>query len=672
MELTLDWEYTRCSTGPASECRPGGAGDATGKTADSMALETTAEAAAEPADVKSAPALWLSKEDPGKDEQDELVQRWPPRGPGGTMIRVRVDPKGAIEPLWAPVEEKADSGGLTKPGTGPAVHEQHVYPVIRGNNTLVTYTNAITVAFFVERGEYEYRNRLSYLAYEASLGDPDVRNPRLGGWDDWAQFQLGRTTLMRRFHGPFDLYEDFDGAQGGAVTGEEQWYWDNGVMIDPTWLVNPANEDWMLDRLRLDEIVITEDRALRLDAAGRHANAYIGDWPDPNDRTIDLVWGWETVPNDECASDADCKPQHQCTDTYCVKRECTTDADCPDRFQCVRELEPGVGRCVWSYDEHHWWEWEQTLFHEVGHARGLGHPGDANPQIWPSGHDYAPCNDTGTCVCHDSTAANPHLGVYTPYFMVTDEAGAPLIEDGTCGADRTRFVAPSVLDANYDGCSNWSLTYLSPFAARHDGAMHWLQGAGYHDGHSNYEAAVWNRYAYVKNARGCNMNGMCYSTWPTGAYREDVPEHRVLRILDADGQPWPGATVKVYMPARLAHQPDVAGACFPVEEPADLDNRIVYDDTVDEAGVTDEAGELEITSLEGEAQGHKGIFLQVVLPGPEGQPIEDYFWLDRTTWNFAFWAGQEEVAVLELQVEAKPAPPLSVKPGALSPVAAAF
>jgi len=108
-----------------------------------------------------------------------------------------------------------------------------------GNNSLLIYTNAIGAGFYVEQSVYDY-----FHQYQKELGIHS------NCWEDWANRHVKRWNLM----------------------------------LDTA--VYPESPQGVLDRVRIDEIVVVPDSALPL-AGGLATNT-----PNINDRTVDLQWGF--------------------------------------------------------------------------------------------------------------------------------------------------------------------------------------------------------------------------------------------------------------------------------------------------------------------------------------------------------------------------------------------
>jgi hypothetical protein len=110
------------------------------------------------------------------------------------------------------------------------------------NNALTVFTDALSVGFYVEQSLYDYFN-----AHQRELVGAGSNS-----WDDWAQRQIKR-------------WNDIHAA--AVYPGDAP----NGV----------------LDRVRLDKITVVPDAALPLVPGWLPTNN-----PNPNDRTIDMQWGF--------------------------------------------------------------------------------------------------------------------------------------------------------------------------------------------------------------------------------------------------------------------------------------------------------------------------------------------------------------------------------------------
>jgi hypothetical protein len=110
------------------------------------------------------------------------------------------------------------------------------------NNAITDRTNGIIVGFWVEQSVYDY-----FRQYQRELG-PDVGS---NSWEDWAQRQMAH-------------WNQFSAAA-----------------------VYPLSPDGILDRVRIDKIVVVPDGALPLGPWGLPTNH-----PDVRDKTVDMMWGF--------------------------------------------------------------------------------------------------------------------------------------------------------------------------------------------------------------------------------------------------------------------------------------------------------------------------------------------------------------------------------------------
>ena len=111
------------------------------------------------------------------------------------------------------------------------------------NNSLSVFTDAISMNFYVEQSVYDY-----FRAHQSEL------NVGTNSWEDWAQqLHVDRWNQML----------------AGAVF--------------------PETPDGVLDRIRLDSIIVVPDGALPLNGG------YPSNNPNTADRTVDLQWGFPTT-----------------------------------------------------------------------------------------------------------------------------------------------------------------------------------------------------------------------------------------------------------------------------------------------------------------------------------------------------------------------------------------
>ncbi len=117
--------------------------------------------------------------------------------------------------------------------------EEYVSEDSEDNNYLADRTNAIIAGFWVEQSVYDY---FHFYQYELGIGS--------NSWPDWIQRQMAKQN---------ELYET-------AI-----W---------------PNSPDGVLDRVRIDKIVIVPDGTLPLNGGLPTNN------PDSSDKTVDLMWGF--------------------------------------------------------------------------------------------------------------------------------------------------------------------------------------------------------------------------------------------------------------------------------------------------------------------------------------------------------------------------------------------
>ncbi|MBD3409275.1 MAG: hypothetical protein GF419_03635, partial [Ignavibacteriales bacterium] len=115
------------------------------------------------------------------------------------------------------------------------------------NNVLTTYTDAITVGFWVEQTVYDYFHDHQH----------ELAGVHSNSWEDWAQRHVARWNDMLRDAKNF-AGSDYDITPNGC-----------------------------LDRIRLDAIHVVPDDALPIGGG-----SYPGNYPDRSDSTVDLMWGF--------------------------------------------------------------------------------------------------------------------------------------------------------------------------------------------------------------------------------------------------------------------------------------------------------------------------------------------------------------------------------------------
>ena len=118
--------------------------------------------------------------------------------------------------------------------------DNQVNEISEANNEIENRTNGIIVGFWVEQSVYDY-----FHQYQQMLGIGS------NGWEDWAQRQMNKWNQLC-----------------------EQAIW-------------PDSPQGVLDRVRIDKIVVVADGALPLGPWGLPSNH-----PDVTDKTVDMMWGF--------------------------------------------------------------------------------------------------------------------------------------------------------------------------------------------------------------------------------------------------------------------------------------------------------------------------------------------------------------------------------------------
>ena len=224
------------------------------------------------------------------------------------------------------------------------------------NNYLADRTDALIAGFWVEQSLYDY-----FHTHQHALGIGS------NSWQDWIQRQMARQN---------ELYED-------AI-----------------WPISPNG---VLDRVRIDKIIVVPDGALPLNGGLPTNN------PDSSDKTVDLMWGFPAM-----------------------------------------SVAPGETFYAnhTSIDENNHFYIEQPLIHELGHARYLidsygfdVHNTDSHHavQIWEgdiyvAGSEYMPFLAWGEVLYYNKSGgvmSGPYGFTWSPY-----EAGALNLiahQRATCG-----------------------------------------------------------------------------------------------------------------------------------------------------------------------------------------------------------------------------------------------
>ncbi len=171
----------------------------------------------------------------GSDTVASADYRWQIDGAtvlDGTLLNIAAGEERVVQLTWT-WQEGDHTVGLT------ADPDNDLAEFSELNNSVVDRTNGLIVGLWVEQSVYDY-----FHTYQWRL--------RVGAnsWEDWAQRQIRR------------------------------W---NELCEDAVWPISP---DGVLDRFRLDKIVVVPDGALPLNG-GLPTNH-----PDTSDHTVDLMWGF--------------------------------------------------------------------------------------------------------------------------------------------------------------------------------------------------------------------------------------------------------------------------------------------------------------------------------------------------------------------------------------------
>lgn len=267
------------------------------------------------------------------------------------------------------------------------------------NNSIQDRTNAIIAGFWVEQSVYDY-----FHEHQHKLGIGS------NSWQDWIQRQMAKQNELYR-----------------------QAVW-------------PTSPNGVLDRVRIDKIVVVPNGALPLNGG------YPSNHPDRSDKTVDLMWGFNID-----------LIQSGFYDNH-------TDLSDTNPFYI-----------------------EQSLIHELGHARYLidSYGFDVHNTAHNGGHNSVQIWEGDTFVAGSE---------YMPFLAWAE-----------------------VLYYNKSG-----------------GVMSGPYGFQW----SPYEAAALNLIA-AKRAECGNYNAPCN----IGRYLQDLPANNHVQFLDTSGDPWVGASVRVYQAA---------------------------------------------------------------------------------------------------------------------------
>ncbi|MBN1916658.1 MAG: right-handed parallel beta-helix repeat-containing protein [Verrucomicrobia bacterium] len=171
----------------------------------------------------------------GTSGLSSVAYRWELDGEelsSGTMTNLAAGEERVLTQTWTWQSDRHTVKLIVDPANAIAERSET-------NNSVEDYTDGIIVGFWVEQSVYDY-----FHQYQNELGDG------ANSWQDWAQRQI------------------------------RKW---NSMCPVAVWDISP---DGVLDRFRLDKIVVVADGALPLNG-GLATNH-----PDLSDRTVDLMWGF--------------------------------------------------------------------------------------------------------------------------------------------------------------------------------------------------------------------------------------------------------------------------------------------------------------------------------------------------------------------------------------------
>jgi hypothetical protein len=431
--------------------------------------------------------------------------------------------------------------------------------VSEANNQIEDRTNGLAVGLWVEQSVYDWFN-----ANQIYLGLGSV------SWDDWAQRQ------MRVWNQMF----------AEAIT--------------------PLTPQGILDRVRLDKVVVVPDGALPPCATN---------FPAPDDKTVDLEWGF---PSEEVGVPSG----HVC-----------------GAFNFYLE-NPEAANV------------EYSLMHELSHARYLIDLYGLNVYV-NAVRLAAPASSTASILALDRDVEND-WNFPTPAPLAV--GGEFILCQGKAGSTFTgceRGVEGTVPRAHPAG----QLVNLATVRLQ-DGQGNLVQGSealpviGWDDhlyyGHyqddvmngglvyREHSAYAWNRIAGQRPVCG-NYNAPCN----LGEYLGDLPAANWIEIRTSGGEPVPGVRVELF---RAKPFPTIYGKVY-VRQP-DL---IAYSDA---------AGQANLGSFPfGDGVSSIATYNSTVLLKLSSQGQVAYRFLEVTEANVAYWSGEQELGVYSISADLPPGRP---------------
>lgn len=432
------------------------------------------------------------------------------------------------------------------------------------NNGVTDQTNALAVGFWVEQSVYDWFNE-----NQLAQGLDSV------SWDDWAQRQLS--------------------------------YWNEMFAT----AVHPLTPDGILERVRLDKVVILED----------------GSWPDcsntfwPEDRTVDLVWGFNSelvgVPSG-----------HNCglLNFYQIYPQ----------FQNI----------------------ELPLLHEMSHARYLIDLYGLNVY---TNHAYLSGAISATetilptdrMVASDSAFPVPvYLAVGGELILCGGKSGTQFVDcqrgmDGTIAGSYPAGTWVGLATVRIqDGAGNLVLgSPALPTVGAFNDHLYYnryadtdLMGGGGAGQYGQHSAYAWNLILGQRPICG-NYNAPCN----LGKYLNDIPASNVLLLTDQNGMPVVGAEVALFQAKPMSFWYSRYFGATP--------DRVVYTDAAGwaELGAFPFGSGSEIVHYWGFS--NAVLLLQVTV---NDQSVYRFF--EVTEANEAYWSGQQTQAIYPMSVEVEPEP----------------
>ncbi len=422
------------------------------------------------------------------------------------------------------------------------------------NNSLQDRTDALAVGFWVERSVYDYFNAHQV---ERGLGS--------NSWEDWAQRQLA--TMNKLF------------AQA----------------------IHPLTPQGILDRVRLDKVVVVPDGTLPPCTANQ---------PDPQDLTVDLQWGF---PADLVGIDSG--------------RSCEL-LDSYFDFPFAQDI-------------------DFSLLHELSHARYLVDLGGLD---LPVGRVLL-SDGIGRSATELPLNENVELGdgFPVPVYLAID--GELVIcqtkerdrfsqcsrgAEGTTPRSHSRGTPVHLAVVRLqDGQGNLvlgsdDLPVSDELLFRNPYPEDLMSGGVSFGEHSTY---AWNRIA---GQRPCCGNANAPAN--IGEYLNEIPAENIIELRGSDGLPIPGARLEIY---RARPLPVWYGK--------------VFMNTPDAVYQTDALGQVHLQSdlFSGEEtithqHGHSNALVLLKFSGPGW---DAYRFLDITQANIAYWSGDSETATYSYSVE---------------------